>query len=466
MASVEKSPNQMKARGGLKTKSGKPRKSLFEFDLSPEKKKQKQDTAPASSVMGEDIDDISRVLEQNEETEGTNEHVAPIAPVAPMTTGPNSSAFSAGHLDATEEDYMPPPMDDDIPDLSPSPNQQTPSFRENADQPNTKRKRGRPRKSGDSSIVDASGDVSVTQADEVPKRGRGRPRRSGDSSIMDNSGDVSVVEDQGQSSSLKRKSGDADDTVHAGEQSSSSKRTKTSAAEPSFVESEIVANDSAIGGAPLLGEPVEEDAPAEMAPKRKGRPPKKQKAPKAQNSTKLAAHRQVASVSHNEHPSQSSQDTLTRGSIRLRSNTPFEDEGCTVSRYGRPSIKPLAYWKNETQVYRHGELEGVVRAHEIVAPKRVQNRTQQRKRVALGRIAEDEEDENAEDLLPEAWEKEIQVIRGPVRHWDEEMQAGIPTEEDDEGMSYLFAVYCVAWLGTKFYRYCLLGAIDQAARRA
>ncbi|GAB7340691.1 hypothetical protein MBLNU457_7080t1 [Dothideomycetes sp. NU457] len=438
MASVEKSPTPMKARSGLKTKSGKPRKSLFEFDLSPEKRKQKQDVAPApaSSVMGEDIDDISRVLEHNEETEDTNEQVAPIAPVAPMRTGQTSSAFSPRPIHATEEDYMPPLMDDDIPDVSPSPIQQTPSFRENTDQPNTKKKRGRPRKSGDSSILDASGDVSVAQVEETPGRGRGRPRKSDNTSIMDNSGDVSVVEDQGQGSSLKRKSGNGDDTLHAEEQVSSGKRQKTSAAEPSFVESEIGAHDSAIGGAPL-DEPLEEDAPIEIVPKRKGRPSKKQKAPKTQNATKPAAHRQVTSVGRSQQPSQSSsQDTLTRGSIRLRSNTPFEDEGCTVSRYGRPSIKPLAYWKNETQVYRHGELEGVVRAHEIVAPKRVQNRTQQRKRGPLGRIAEDEEDENAEDLLPEAWEKEIRVIRGPVRRWDEEMQAGIPTKEDDEDIAF------------------------------
>jgi len=479
LASVEKSPTP-KASTGLKTKSGKPRKSLFEFDLSPEKRKQKKDAAPASSVIGEDIDDISRVLEQDEETEHTNEHVAPVAPVAPMRAGSYLHAFSPRPLNATEDEYMPPPMEDDIPDLSESTAQQTPSFRDNTDQPNTKRKRGRPRKSGDSSIVDASGDVSVIhdqesarmngtrarrsgnssildtsgdvtvgQIEEAPKKGRGRPRKSADTSIMDNSGDVSVVEDQGHSSSLKRKSGDADDTVHAEEQVSSGKRTKTSAAEPSFVESEILANDSAIGGAPL-DEPLEEDAPTEIAPKRRGRPAKKQKAPTTQKATKPAAHRQVTSVRRSEQPNRptesSSQDTLTHGSIRLRSNTPFEDEGCKVSRYGRPSIKPLAYWKNETQVYRHGELEGVVRAHEIVAPKRVQNRPHQRKRGGLGRIAEDEEDENAEDLLPEAWEKEIRVIRGPVRRWDEEMQAGIPTEEDDEGMSWRFTTYRIPCL--------------------
>jgi len=458
---VEKSPSPEKTRTGLETKSGKPRKSLFEFDLSPERKKQKKDAAPVSSVIGDDIDDVSRVLEHDEADEGVSERIAPTAPVAPMMANAHEASLNE------PDDYMPPPMDDDIPELDESLNQHTPSFRENADQPNTKKKRGRPRKSGESSIsaaggdvsvvqeeeeeeeeevvrrkgtrarksgnssiLDTSGDVTVEQEQEIPKKRRGRPPKNGDSIIVDNSGDVSLTQGQKSGTRLKRKSGDTDDTVHAEERTPSGKRKKTVAAESSFVESEIGANDLSMNGA-QPEEPLEEDVAEEAEPKRRGRPPKKPKV------SKPVAHRQVTALRRNEPSSQStdasSQDTLTRGSIRLRSNTPFEDEGCKVTRSGRASIKPLAYWKNESQIYRHGELEGVVRAHEIVAPKRVINRPYQRKRSMLGRIAE-EEDEEPEDLLPEAWEKEIRVIRGPVRRWDEEVQAGHPTEEDEEGM--------------------------------
>ncbi|KAG8625827.1 hypothetical protein KVT40_006228 [Elsinoe batatas] len=122
------------------------------------------------------------------------------------------------------------------------------------------------------------------------------------------------------------------------------------------------------------------------------------------------------------------------GAIRLRSATPFEDSGAKITRSGRASIKPLAYWKNETYVYRHGEIDGVIRAEDIERPiKRKGGTKRKTRRGRLGSIKEegddDEDDEEHEDLLPEAWEHETGVIRGPVRGWDEELGTGGVEEE-------------------------------------
>lgn len=99
-----------------------------------------------------------------------------------------------------------------------------------------------------------------------------------------------------------------------------------------------------------------------------------------------------------------------------------------MTRSGRPSIKPLKFWQNESFVWRNGEVDGIVRAHEIEQPKRTY--TKRRKQTRLGSIMEEEE---AEDLLPEVWEDELGVINGPVRSWDADIGAGSAHEDIDEG---------------------------------
>ncbi|GAM83667.1 hypothetical protein ANO11243_016550 [Dothideomycetidae sp. 11243] len=131
------------------------------------------------------------------------------------------------------------------------------------------------------------------------------------------------------------------------------------------------------------------------------------------------------------------------GGIRLRSATPFEDPDVKVTRSGRASIKPLAYWKNETFVYEAGERLGVVRAEELPATKRKRSQPPQRRKYRrnnLARIDEEgegeDEDEVPEDLLAEAWEEEVGVISGPVRAWDAEIEAGSVDEEVVEDVGF------------------------------
>lgn len=144
-----------------------------------------------------------------------------------------------------------------------------------------------------------------------------------------------------------------------------------------------------------------------------------------------------------EQPARDSESAETEGGTRrkgpksiveLRAGTPMEDEGATLTRSGRTSIKPLKYWCNETYIWRNGEVDGLVRASEVDTkkPPPPPKRGRTKKRAGLGAIKEDEEDED-EDLLPEAWEEELGVINGRVRTWDPEMGVGNPDEEIHEG---------------------------------
>lgn len=121
--------------------------------------------------------------------------------------------------------------------------------------------------------------------------------------------------------------------------------------------------------------------------------------------------------------------------VSLRAGTPAEDEGATTTRSGRTSIKPLKYWCNESFLWKNGEVEGIVRASEVPdGPKQPSRRPgRSKKKAGLGAIREDEEEED-EDLLPEAWEEELGVINGRVRAWDADMGVGNPDDEVHEGM--------------------------------
>lgn len=125
-----------------------------------------------------------------------------------------------------------------------------------------------------------------------------------------------------------------------------------------------------------------------------------------------------------------------RSLVTLRAGTPAEDEGAKTTRSGRTSIKPLKYWCNESFVWRNGEVDGVVRASEVPEARQPARRGgKPKKKGALGAIREDEDEED-EDLLPEAWEDELGVINGRVRTWDAEMGLGNPEDEVHEGMFF------------------------------
>lgn len=106
-----------------------------------------------------------------------------------------------------------------------------------------------------------------------------------------------------------------------------------------------------------------------------------------------------------------------RSSVRLRSVTPFDDSTKTT-RSGRVVHKPFQFWKNEGPVWEHGQMTGVTRAEDVPAEKRNFNRRRTNTRTRLNK--DNVEEEIPEDLLPEAWEQETKIIRGPVNFWNPE----------------------------------------------
>nr|POF14869.1 centromere protein 3 [Quercus suber] len=111
--------------------------------------------------------------------------------------------------------------------------------------------------------------------------------------------------------------------------------------------------------------------------------------------------------------------------FNLRATTPFEDAGGRVSRFGRTLIEPLKFWANETKVYRHGEMDGIIRAEEIPEkPKKKSKKKPGRKPKHGSNLNAIEEDSEAESCHPDEWEDELGVLAGFVAKWDPETQEG------------------------------------------
>ncbi len=135
----------------------------------------------------------------------------------------------------------------------------------------------------------------------------------------------------------------------------------------------------------------------------------------------------------------------------LRRETPADD-GVQLTRSGRVSFKPLAYWRNEQCIYggspSAGGLEDgarfplnsikeIVRTEEVVKPlgrkksKRRKGRGTRSKSRASGAESSDSESTGEQDD-PEAepWETEVGTLRGRVSVWDAEAQQPIDEEEE------------------------------------
>nr|POE53487.1 hypothetical protein CFP56_28709 [Quercus suber] len=122
--------------------------------------------------------------------------------------------------------------------------------------------------------------------------------------------------------------------------------------------------------------------------------------------------------------------------FHLRATTPFEDAGGRVSRFGRTLIEPLKFWANETKVYRHGEMDGIIRAEEVPEkPKKKPRKKPGRKRNKESSLDAIGEDSETESCHPDEWEDEIGVIAGFVAKWDPEKQVGNAEDLIKEGRS-------------------------------
>lgn len=120
--------------------------------------------------------------------------------------------------------------------------------------------------------------------------------------------------------------------------------------------------------------------------------------------------------------------------VHLRASTPFEDASERTSRYGRNLIQPLKYWANEMRIYKHGETAGIVRADMVSPPKRTKPPPKKRgRKVKGGKLDDIEEESDTESTHPDEWEEEVGVIAGMVANWDPENQVGVPEDLVREG---------------------------------
>lgn len=130
----------------------------------------------------------------------------------------------------------------------------------------------------------------------------------------------------------------------------------------------------------------------------------------------------------------------TVSNVHLRASTPFEDAGQRTSRAGRPIMKPLKHWAGEGVIWKHGEVDGVIRANAIEplekkAKPRRKGKTVRRGGKTGGKDAIDGEEGVDDELLPDVWEEEIGVLSGDVGRWDAELGVGSHEELVREGTS-------------------------------
>ncbi|KAK0273320.1 mitotic fidelity of chromosome transmission- protein [Friedmanniomyces endolithicus] len=179
-------------------------------------------------------------------------------------------------------------------------------------------------------------------------------------------------------------------------------------------------------GASLIKHPQEPMAPPpRKAPKTKGKanahqarnPKSANKAPGSPVKLKNAPSR---SASPSKRPS--SRGLSVGPNFNLRATTPFDD-AISTSRFGRPVIKPLQYWANESRIWRNGECEGIIRADEIVKPTaKPKKKSHKKRKQTISRMQDIDEESESESVQADDWEEDLGVISGTVASWDSATQ--------------------------------------------
>ncbi|KAK0796634.1 mitotic fidelity of chromosome transmission-related protein [Friedmanniomyces endolithicus] len=179
-------------------------------------------------------------------------------------------------------------------------------------------------------------------------------------------------------------------------------------------------------GESLIEHPAQPMAPPpKKAPKTKG----KAKAPQARH-PKSSSKAPRSPVKLNNAPARSaspSKRPSSRGlsvgpNFNLRATTPFDD-AISTSRFGRPVIKPLQYWANESRIWRNGECEGIIRADEIVKPTaKPKKKSHKKRKQTISRMQDIDEESESESVQADDWEEDLGVISGTVASWDSATQ--------------------------------------------
>lgn len=186
----------------------------------------------------------------------------------------------------------------------------------------------------------------------------------------------------------------------------------------------------------------EPDASSAMPPPRaRGRPPLKKK----DNNSRMSKRQEkeleevVEKVRARPNP--------PRSLYVLRKETPADDS-VTLTRSGRMSVKPLAYWRNERCVWggspqtelKNGtrfplnSIKEIIRTEEHYSPAarkaRKARKGKGKARIKTEDDAEDELEVVSDDDSVEHWEIDSGTVRGTISEWDSEQGAPLDVEQE------------------------------------
>ena len=198
-------------------------------------------------------------------------------------------------------------------------------------------------------------------------------------------------------------------------------------------------------------ESVEEERPTKRAkntsvsetprvgPSKRTKPPPSQRDPNAKvTSARKGKEVQAASVEP-ETAHRNNGRPKPRSLQIMRNGTPADDSGSRITRSGRTSVKPLAYWRNERIVYGEDAagtkeryllptIKEVIRTEEVEPPRPKKATRGKSKAAARKRALADVEEED-EELEP--WEMEEGILRGVVRTWNSGQGPDEGAEDED-----------------------------------
>lgn len=419
--SIERSPSPRKQSAPLETKVKKPRKSIFEFDLSPQKKSVKV-RRDEEDKINEAIDEVSDAVE---EIVGNGSAEAKEKDSGETLPGAQDEA------DAPIMDDYVPQMDESMGDAQDYDQTQAEatelSMAQTAADPTpVKRKRGRPRKSD---ISTPSSRHALSDAATATPQSATRALHQ--TQLLDET--VASLPHQSPAHAHSHLTNGVSKAPHASKPQDYTLQgiAEEDDDEDREVYRETTTADSRAEPDYIPDQEYESSQPAKKkARTSKAKPAAARKAPRAPSA---APSRNSASLGPD------GRKPGPKSIVSLRAGTPQEDEGAATTRSGRVSIKPLKYWCNEGFIWRNGEVDGVVRAQEVEQPKKRagpkargrQGRSQSAVPGGLESVREAEEED--EDLWPEQWEEELGVINGKVRAWDAEMGQGSLSTEVAEG---------------------------------
>ncbi|KAI9880484.1 MAG: hypothetical protein M1830_002836 [Pleopsidium flavum] len=208
------------------------------------------------------------------------------------------------------------------------------------------------------------------------------------------------------------------------------------------------AKNTSVNSTPLVGRP------------RKGtKPPPSQRDPNAKVTSAKKIKAKTTSVEP-EVAQRSNGRPKPRSLYIMRSGTPAEDGGSRITRSGRTSVKPLAYWRNERIVYGEDDagtseryllptIKEVIRTEEVEQPrpKKAKGRS---KAAGKKRQLEDLEEEDEEQ---EPWEMEEGIRRGLVTIWNSVQGPDEDEEEENAELAYAHAAIQTREVHNSTFRY-------------